>query len=85
MTGFVWPARLVALLTLFAVLLASPQQPREGVVVTTPDGKHLRYRVTGHAFVGRHSGSAAGLIRRDLTLQTCRGHGTALTYARRVA
>jgi len=170
MTGFGWSARLAALLALFAVLLASPQQPREVVVhpdrdagrpvsaiarplpetggyritvngwtrtivrggqetidrcravlwagpapgeegttwlaghdycgfhrwdgglpvgsrfsVTAPDGRLLRYLVTGHAFVARHSGSATGLIRGDLTLQTCRGRGTSFTYARQVA
>jgi len=50
--------------------------------VSTPSGAILRYVVTGHGFVGRHSGSAAGLIRGDITLQTCRGSGTAFTYAR---
>ena len=52
--------------------------------VSTPAGATLRYVVTGHGFVGRHSGSAAGLIRGDITLQTCRGSGTAFTYARLV-
>jgi hypothetical protein len=42
------------------------------------------YRVYGHGAVHRHSGSSAGLIHRDLTLQTCRGSWTAFTYARRV-
>ena len=50
--------------------------------VSTPSGAILRYVVTGHGFVGRHSGSATGLIRGDITLQTCRGAGTAFTYAR---
>lgn len=50
--------------------------------VTTPTGAVLRYRVTGHRFVGRHSGSSVGLIHGDMTLQTCRGNGTAFTYAR---
>jgi hypothetical protein len=53
--------------------------------VTTPSGGLLRYRVTGHGYVGRHSGSAAGLIRGDITLQTCRGSGTAFTYARLIS
>jgi hypothetical protein len=50
--------------------------------VTTPDGRKLRYRVTGRGYVGRHSGTSAGLIHGDITLQTCRGSGTAFTYAR---
>jgi len=54
----------------------------DGFTVTTPTGAVLRYRVTGRGYVGRHSGSAAGLIHRDITLQTCRGSGTAFTYAR---
>lgn len=50
--------------------------------VSTPSGATLRYVVTGRGFVGRHSGTAAGLIHGDMTLQTCRGSGTAFTYAR---
>lgn len=53
--------------------------------VSTPTGAILRYVVTGRGFVGRHSGSAAGLIHGDITLQTCRGSGTSFTYARRTA
>jgi hypothetical protein len=52
--------------------------------VSTSSGAILRYVVTGRGFVGRHSGSASGLIRGDITLQTCRGAGTAFTYARLV-
>ena len=50
--------------------------------VTTASGALLRYVVTGRGFVGRHSGTASGLIHGDITLQTCRGAGTAFTYAR---
>ncbi|MGY2875867.1 sortase (surface protein transpeptidase) [Marmoricola sp. URHA0025 HA25] len=52
--------------------------------VSTPSGAILRYVVTGRGFVGRHSGSAAGLIHGDITLQTCRGSGTSFTYARQI-
>jgi hypothetical protein len=52
--------------------------------VSTSSGAILRYVVTGRGYVGRHSGSASGLIRGDITLQTCRGAGTAFTYARLV-
>jgi hypothetical protein len=52
--------------------------------VSTASGAILRYVVTGRGYVGRHSGSAGGLIRGDITLQTCRGSGTAFTYARLV-
>ena len=44
----------------------------------------VRYRVYGHGSVKRHSGSSSGLIRGDLTLQTCKGSGTAFTYARQI-
>jgi len=50
--------------------------------VTLASGRVLRYRVTGKRYVARHGGSARGLIRGDLTLQTCRGRGTSFTYAR---
>jgi hypothetical protein len=53
--------------------------------VSTASGAILRYVVTGRGFVGRHSGSAAGLIHGDITLQTCRGSGTSFTYARRTS
>ena len=52
--------------------------------VTGPFGKVMRYRVFARGYVGRHSGSARGLIRGDVTLQTCRGSGTSFAYARRV-
>ena len=52
--------------------------------VSTSSGAILRYVVTGRGYVGRHSGTASGLIRGDITLQTCRGAGTAFTYARLV-
>ncbi|MGL5826555.1 MAG: hypothetical protein ACRCYU_17335 [Nocardioides sp.] len=53
--------------------------------VFTPRGRVWTYRVYERGFVNRRSGPSTGLIRGDLTLQTCRGSGMTFAYARRVS
>jgi hypothetical protein len=53
------------------------------VTLSGPHGD-ATYVVFGHKWVPRKSGSTEGLIYHDLTLQTCQGRGTALTYAARI-
>lgn len=56
-----------------------------GTTVTITHGTTVfAYRVLGHVYVPRQGGSSGGLIHNDLTLQTCEGDGTSLTYADRI-
>ncbi len=56
-----------------------------GTTVTITHGTTVfAYRVLGHVYVPRQGGSSGGLIHNDLTLQTCEGEGTSLTYADRI-
>jgi len=56
-----------------------------GTTVTITHGTTVfAYRVVGRVYVPRQGGSSGGLIHNDLTLQTCEGEGTSLTYADRI-
>ncbi len=56
-----------------------------GTTVTITHGTTVfAYRIVGHVYVPRQGGSSGGLIHNDLTLQTCEGEGTSLTYADRI-
>lgn len=52
--------------------------------ITNPRGKSRVYVVFRRKYINRQSGSSAGLIRGDVTLQTCRGTGTVFVQARRL-
>jgi hypothetical protein len=56
-------------------------RPNSRFSITLPSGRVMRYRVFARGYVARHSGSARGLIKGDVTLQTCRGSGTSFVYA----
>lgn len=54
-------------------------------VVRGPDSTKYSYRVTSRRGINRQSGSARGLIRGDLMLQTCRGSSTQFVYAKLIS
>jgi hypothetical protein len=47
-------------------------------------GKVMKYRVYGRDIINRKSGTSDGLIKGDITLQTCRGRHMTFVYARRL-
>lgn len=58
-------------------------RPGTVVTITGPHGTQ-RYRVYANRAIGRQGGSAVGLFRGDLTLQSCLGSGTGFSYAKKI-
>lgn len=54
------------------------------VKVVSPQNVVTTYKVYGHKYIGRQGGSSTGLIKGDLTLQTCKKDGTVFTYAQKI-